>query len=123
MFSMTSVRQTDSKLPSSGIPALDEVASLRVVVWRNVIPVLLSVLSIGLVTTALFALSTTLASGLVPIASLVPVMDPSSRFGVWPVMTASITVTAAADFFFFEPLYSFRVDNPQEAVDLLLFRW
>lgn len=48
MFSMTSVRQTGSKLPSSGIPALDEVASLRVVVWRNVIPVLLSVLSIVL---------------------------------------------------------------------------
>ncbi|MET3964702.1 DUF4118 domain-containing protein [Bradyrhizobium sp. MOS001] len=121
MFSMTSVRQTDSKLPSSGIPALDEVASLRVVVWRNVIPVLLSVLSIGLVTTALFALSTTLASSLVPIAYLVPVMYAATRWGVWPAMTASITGTAAADFFFFEPLYSFRVDNPQEAVDLLLF--
>jgi two-component system sensor histidine kinase KdpD len=36
-------------------------------------------------------------------------------------MLASIAGMAAADFFFFTPLYSFRVDHPQEAVDLLLF--
>lgn len=121
MFSMSRMRQTDSKAASSGTRTLDEVPSLPAVVWRNVIPLLLSVLSIGLVTAALFALSTTLASSLVPIAYLIPVMFAATRWGVWPAMTASIAGTAAADFFFFEPLYSFRVDNPQEAVDLLLF--
>ena len=45
----------------------------------------------------------------------------ATRWGIWPAAVASIAAVAAADFFFFAPLYSFRIDDPQEAVDLLLF--
>ncbi|WP_427087144.1 DUF4118 domain-containing protein, partial [Ligilactobacillus animalis] len=44
-----------------------------------------------------------------------------TRWGIWSGTLAALTAIAAADFFFFTPLYSLRVDNPQEAIDLLVF--
>jgi K+-sensing histidine kinase KdpD len=120
MFSMTSVRPTESELGSSEATTLDETVQQRALL-RSVVPPLLSVLSIGAVTAALLAVSQNLATSLVPIAYLIPVIFAATQWGVWPAMLASIAGMAAADFFFFAPIYSFRVDNPQEAVDLLLF--
>ena len=81
----------------------------------------MSVSNIGLVTVALLVLNQHLAASLVPIAYLPAVIFAATQWGVWHAMLASIAGMAAADFFFFTPLYSFRVDHPQEAVDLLLF--
>src|ERR1017187_2352058 len=41
--------------------------------------------------------------------------------GIWPATLASIAGMAEADFFFFPPIYSFVVEDPQEVIDLLLF--
>lgn len=90
-------------------------------VWRTASPFMLSVLGVALFTAPLLALNRTLATSLVPVAYLIPVMFAATRWGIWPAMTASISALAAADFFFFAPLYSFRVDDPQEVIDLLLF--
>ncbi|SDS26733.1 two-component system, OmpR family, sensor histidine kinase KdpD [Bradyrhizobium canariense] len=90
--------------------------------WQaNVFPLLMSVLSVGVVTAVLFVLNQAIAATLVPIAYLIPVIIAATRWGIWPATLASVVAMAAADFFFFTPLYSFRVDNPQEAIDLLLF--
>ena len=118
---MTSTRSTGHGARSIEAAAREETAPLHIVVWRNVIPLLLSVLGIALVTVPLLAVSQELATSLVPIAYLIPVIFAATRWGIWPAMVASIAGMAAADFFFFAPLYSFRVDDPQEAVDLLLF--
>ncbi|WP_245311547.1 DUF4118 domain-containing protein [Bradyrhizobium pachyrhizi] len=61
------------------------------------------------------------AANLVPIAYLIPVIFAATRWGVWSGTLASLMAITAADFFFFTPLYSLRVDNPQEAIDLLVF--
>jgi K+-sensing histidine kinase KdpD len=87
----------------------------------DVLPVLLSLASVALVTAVLFALDRALAVSLVPIAYLIPIMFAATRWGVWPSALASLVAITAADFFFFEPIYSFRIDNPQDAVDLMLF--
>src|SRR6202012_3569164 len=90
--------------------------------WRGIVPSLvMSVANVGVVTAALFPLDQHLASSLVPIAYLLPVIFAATQWGVWHAMLASIAAMAAADFFFFAPLYTFRVDDPKEAVDLLLF--
>jgi two-component system, OmpR family, sensor histidine kinase KdpD len=120
MLSMTSVRPTETELGSSEATTLDETVPRRALL-RSVVTLLLPVLSIGAVTAALLAVSQNLATSLVPIAYLIPVIFAATQWGVWPAMLASIAGMAAADFFFFAPIYSFRVDNPQEAVDLLLF--
>jgi two-component system sensor histidine kinase KdpD len=52
---------------------------------------------------------------------LIPVIVAATRWGTWAAITAAITSAAAADFFFYPPFYSFRIDDPQAIVDLLLF--
>jgi K+-sensing histidine kinase KdpD len=86
-----------------------------------VYPHLLSLGSVSLVTALLMLTEQAVAASLVPIAYLVPIIMAATRWGMWPATLASIASAAAADFFFFPPIYSFRVDDPQEVIDLLLF--
>jgi K+-sensing histidine kinase KdpD len=81
----------------------------------------MSLLCVGLVTAVLFLLDHKLALNLVPVAYLIPVIIAATQWGIWPATLASVAGTAAADFFFLPPYYSFQVDDPQEAVDLMLF--
>jgi K+-sensing histidine kinase KdpD len=113
------VRSVVSK--SEGASQLDgEPPSNRV--WqRNVVPLLMSLLGVGLVTAILLLLNLPLAATLVPIAYLIPVIVAATRWGIWPATLASIVGMAAADFFFFPPIYSFVVADPGEVIDLLLF--
>ncbi|SED21317.1 DUF4118 domain-containing protein [Bradyrhizobium erythrophlei] len=100
-------------------PGFDE--KPQSVVWTDILPPLWSVGSIGIVTAVLLAVDEPIAANLVPIACLIPIIYAATRWGVWSGTLASLTAIAAADFFFFAPLYSLRVDNPQEAIDLLVF--
>jgi len=81
----------------------------------------MSLACVGLVTAALLLLDHKLALNLVPVAYLIPVIIAATQWGIWPATLASVAGTGAADFFFLPPLYSFEIDDPQEAVDLLLF--
>jgi K+-sensing histidine kinase KdpD len=87
----------------------------------DVPPLLMSLLCVGLVTAVLFLLDHKLALNLVPVAYLIPVIIAATQWGIWPATLASVAGTGAADFFFLPPFYSFQVDDPQEAVDLMLF--
>jgi K+-sensing histidine kinase KdpD len=87
----------------------------------DVVPLLLSLGSVSLVTALLLLLEQTVAASLVPIAYLVPVIIAATRWGIWPATLASIASMAEADFFFFPPIFSFQVEDPQEVIDLLLF--
>lgn len=93
----------------------------RTFLQTNIIPLLLSLGSVSLVTGLLLLLKQALAVSLVPIAYLVPVIIAATRWGFWPATLASIASMVEADFFFFPPVFSFQVEDPQEAVDLLLF--
>jgi K+-sensing histidine kinase KdpD len=114
------VRPTGTALLLKEEPALEEPASSSVL-RNDVLPLLMSVVNIGLVTAALLTLDRNVAANLVPVAYLIPVIFAATRWGIWPAFVASIAGMAAADFFFFPPIYSLRVEDPQEAVDLLLF--
>jgi K+-sensing histidine kinase KdpD len=100
---------------------LDEGSPSYRVLLTKLLPLLMSLVCVGLVTAILLLLDRNLGLSLVPIAYLIPVIVAATRWGIWPATLASIAGTGAADFFFLEPLYSFRVDHPDEAVDLLLF--
>jgi K+-sensing histidine kinase KdpD len=102
-------------------PPLGEEPLPRDVFEARALPLLLSCAGIGLVTAALLPLGQSFAANLVPIAYLIPVIFAATRWGIWPALVASIAGIAAADFFFFPPLYSFHVDDPQEVIDILLF--
>jgi K+-sensing histidine kinase KdpD len=106
---------------NESISRLDEVPPSYSVWRRDVVPLLLSFLSVGLVTALLLLLEQDVAANLVPVAYLIPVIFAATRWGIWPATLASIAAMIEADFFFFPPIYSFRVEDPQEVVDLLLF--
>ena len=104
----TSTSQLDEELPQHRLRT-------------NVLPLLMSLMCVSLVTAILLLLDRTLALNLVPIAYLILVVIAATQWGIWPATLVSIAGTAAADFFFFPPVYSFRVEDPQETIDLLLF--
>jgi K+-sensing histidine kinase KdpD len=87
----------------------------------EILPLLMSLACVSLVTIALAPLDEEAAANLVPIAYLIPVIVAATQWGIWPATLASIASMAAADFFFFPPIFSFQVEDPQEVIDLLLF--
>jgi K+-sensing histidine kinase KdpD len=52
---------------------------------------------------------------------MLPVVVAATQWGIIPAMIAAVAGAAAADFFFFPPLYSFWIRDPQNVVDLILF--
>jgi K+-sensing histidine kinase KdpD len=100
----------------------DEDLASRRILHTQVLPLLLSLACVGLVTAVLLLLvDQAVAVNLVPIAYLIPVIIAATQWGIWPATLASIASMAAADFFFFPPIFSFQVEDPQEVVDLMLF--
>jgi K+-sensing histidine kinase KdpD len=88
---------------------------------KEVLPLLLSLVCVGMVTAVLLPFGQPLAANLVPIAYLIPVIVAATQWGIWPATLASIASLAVADFLFFPPLYSFQVEDPHEVIDLMLF--
>jgi K+-sensing histidine kinase KdpD len=87
----------------------------------EILPLLMSLVGVGLVTAVLLLLDQPMAANLVPLTYLIPVIIAATRWGIWPATLAAIASMVTADFFFFPPIYTFRVEDPQEAIDLLLF--
>src|ERR1700687_870983 len=52
---------------------------------------------------------------------LIPVVIAATRWGIVPAVVAAVCGVAAAAFFFYPPLFSFRIRDPQEVLDLILF--
>jgi len=52
---------------------------------------------------------------------LLPVVIAATRWGIVQAIVAAICGVLASAFFFYPPLYSFRITNPQEVINLILF--
>jgi two-component system, OmpR family, sensor histidine kinase KdpD len=76
---------------------------------------------VAILTAVLFALvwETGLAHG--SVVFLIPVVIAATRWGVVSAIVAAICGVLASAFFFYPPLYSFRIKDPQEVIDLILF--
>jgi len=85
------------------------------------LPLLKTLACVCLATIGLLSLDRLLPITLFPIVYLIPVVIAATRWGTWPAVAAALAGGAATDFFFFTPFYSFRMDDPQEVIDLLLY--
>jgi len=83
--------------------------------------VLFALLIVAIVTAALAAASLLLPIEHVMIAYLIPVIVAALRWGAIPAMVAGISGIAASAFFFYDPVYDFRVQSPTALADLVLF--
>lgn len=86
-----------------------------------ILQLLNALICVGLATVGLLLLDRLLPISLFPVVYLIPVVIAATRWGTGPAIVAALGGGAASDFFFFTPYYSFRIDDPQEVVDLLLF--
>ncbi len=52
---------------------------------------------------------------------LIPVVIAATRWGIISALVAAVTGVLATAYFFFPPYYSFRIRDPQEVINLILF--
>jgi K+-sensing histidine kinase KdpD len=90
--------------------------------WRQQVAAIgISLALVGLVTIVLLGASRFLDVQAVTIVYLIPVLVAATRWGVMPAVIASIAGIGASAFFFYPPIYDFRVSQPEHLVDLVLF--
>jgi two-component system sensor histidine kinase KdpD len=102
---------------------VDQLVAVHRSLRGAVLPLVVSVLLVGgaticlLVATQIFALS----PSIVPPVYLIPVIIAATRGGLIPALWTALICAVTADFFFYEPIYTLWIANPQEVVDLTLF--
>jgi K+-sensing histidine kinase KdpD len=114
------MRCTSGVVPSSEPQADSSRRASRLVLTRS-LPFVMTLLLVSAATAVLFVVGRFVSANLATIVYLIPVMAAAARWGTWPGILAAVTGAAAADFFLYPPYYSFRLDDPQAAIDLLLF--
>jgi len=76
---------------------------------------------VAILTAVLFALVWQIGLAHGSVVFLVPVVIAATRWGIVSAVVAAICGVLASAFFFYPPLYSFRIKDPQEVIDLILF--
>ncbi len=87
----------------------------------NAIPIVATLALVWLATVILAVVNYFVPFNFIPLVYMLPVVLAATWWGMLPGLIAAFTGAAAADFFFYPPLYSFWLDNPQDVVDLLLY--
>ncbi len=80
-----------------------------------------TLLLVGMLTAVLFTMVWAVGLEHGSVVYLVPVVIAATRWGIIPAVVAAVCGVLASAFFFYPPLYSFRITDPQEAINLILF--
>src|SRR6476660_10566075 len=83
--------------------------------------VLMTLGLVAAITAVLFALVWEMGLAHGSVVFLIPVVIAATRWGIVSAVVAAICGVLASAFFFYPPLYSFRIKDPQEVIDLILF--
>lgn len=82
---------------------------------------LLALALVGATTVCLLAVTRVVELKHISSAYLIPVLIAAIKLGVAPAIVAAIGGVGASAFFFYPPIYDFRVSDPQQLLDLPLF--
>ncbi len=91
------------------------------VIAANAMPTGATFALVWLATVSLVVINYFVPFNLVSLIYMLPVVVAATQWGVGPGILAAFAGAAAADFFFYPPLYSFWIRDPQNVVDLILF--
>lgn len=83
--------------------------------------ILLTLIMVAAVTVFVYFLIVETGLGHGSVVYLLPVVIAATRWGIVSALTAAICGVLASAFFFFPPLYSFRIKDPHEVLNLALF--
>jgi len=84
-------------------------------------PALLASALVLLTTLGLFVISDIIPSSLIPLVYMLPVVLAAIQWGRVAGLVAAFAGAAAADFFFYPPLYSFWLESRQDTIHLLVY--
>jgi K+-sensing histidine kinase KdpD len=87
----------------------------------NTTQVVAALALVWLATIGLVFISSFVSLNFVPLVYMLPVVLAATQWGMVPGLVAAFAGAAAADFFFYPPLYTFWLQNPQDVIDLLLY--
>jgi two-component system sensor histidine kinase KdpD len=93
----------------------------RTSVRDRILPVFKSLVLVGVTTVGLLVLDHFFALRHVTLVYLVPVVIAATKLGIVPAVIAAIAGAGASAFFFYPPIYSFLVRDPQHLIELPLF--
>src|SRR6266436_9202527 len=96
-------------------------ASVRRRLQDDALSVLKSLLLVGITTIALLIVQQFFPLRHLILVYLVPVVIAAINSGMVPAIIAAIASGAATVFFFYPPIYSFLIEDPQHLIELLLF--
>src|SRR5215813_15003981 len=96
-------------------------ASVRRRLQDDALSVLKSLLFVGITTVALLIVEQFFSLRHLILIYLIPVVIAAMNLGMVPAIIAAIASGAATVFFFYPPIYSFLVEDPQHLVEVLLF--
>jgi two-component system, OmpR family, sensor histidine kinase KdpD len=85
---------------------------------QGIVPTLLLV---GVVTVAIYVMVASSGLGHGSVVYLIPVVIAATRWGIVAALSAAVCGVLASAFFFFPPLYTFRITDPHEILNLILF--
>jgi two-component system sensor histidine kinase KdpD len=83
--------------------------------------ILLTLAMVGVVTVAVYSAVSEVGLEHGSVLYLVPVLVAATRWGVVAAIVAAVGGALASAFLFYPPLYSFRIRDPQEILNLVLF--
>ena len=104
-----------------------DAGSIRHAAWwvnvlaGNAIPTGATFALVWLATVSLVFINYFVSFNLVSLIYMLPVVVAATQWGIGAGVLAAVTGAAAADFFFYPPLYTLWVRDPQNIVDLALF--
>lgn len=87
----------------------------------DLLPYLKSTLAVAVVGLVAYVLTLFVPLPHVPVLFLAAVVMSAARWGLGPSLLAAFLSVVAGSYFFYSPIYSFRVTNLQDLVDLLMF--
>ena len=87
----------------------------------NAVPLGATFALVWLATVSLVFINYFVAFNLVSLIYMLPVVVAATQWGIGAGIVAAVAGAAAADFFFYPPLYTLWIRDPQNIVDLALF--
>ena len=94
-------------------------------VWRRIqddaLSVLKSLLLVGVTTITLLVLEQFFSLRHLILVYLIPIVIAATNLGIVPAVIAAIASGGATVFFFYPPIYSFLIEDPQHLIELSLF--
>jgi two-component system sensor histidine kinase KdpD len=88
---------------------------------KEVSGILFTLALVSVVTTILFTMVWEVGLEHGSMVFLIPVVIAATRWGIISALVASVCGVFASAYFFYPPLYTFRITNPQEIINLILF--